>query len=204
MAGSLLLAGFASLPVSISGENRMTQPAHLLITDWTPSYRLYGQPHAIWLDASDRVGANEARLQETLRKARAKKQYPEIVVYAIPLRDLGQSSEGGFADYGEYWKDNQLNADRIRVFVRETGLVPRIYLEPDALSLSVQYRVDNNNNTESMRIYADRIDIFRKLIPLYRGAGARVYLEAGHSGWFDYADENVERIATALNEAGID
>ena len=204
LAGSLLLAGFACIPVSISEENRMTQPAHLLITDWTPSYKLYGQPHAIWLDASERVGANEARLQETLRKAKAKKQYPEIVVYAIPLRDLGQSSEGGFANYDEYWKDNELNADRIRAFVKETGLAPRIYLEPDALSLSVQYRVDNNNNAESMRIYADRINIFRKLIPLYRGAGALVYLEAGHSGWFDYADENVDRIATALNEAGID
>ncbi len=31
-----------------------------------------------------------------------------------------------------------------------------------------------------------------------------MYLDAGHSGWFDYADENVDRIATALNEAGID
>ncbi|MEK7835015.1 MAG: glycoside hydrolase family 6 protein, partial [Pseudomonadota bacterium] len=182
----------------------MTRPANLLVTDWTKSYELYAQPHAIWLDADDRVGANEPRLRETLDRALAKKQYPEIVVYAIPLRDLGQSSEGGFANYDDYWKDNELNAALVGAFVKATGLAPRIYLEPDALSLSVQYRVDHNNNAESMRIYAERIAIFRKLIALYRRAGARVYLEAGHSGWFDYADENVDRIATALNEAGID
>ena len=201
-----LLAGWCLLcaDVSVSGEYRMTPPDKLLVTDWTKSYELYAQPHAIWLDASDRVGANEARLRETLDRATAKGQYPEIVVYAIPLRDLGQSSDGGFANYDAYWKDNELNATLVEAFVKATGLKPRIYLEPDALSLSVQYRVDHKNNAESMRIYAERIAIFRRLIALYRGAGALVYLEAGHSGWFDYADENVDRIATALNEAGID
>ena len=190
--------------VSLSAENRMTRPENLLVTDWTPSYQLYGQPHAVWLDASDRVGANEARLRETLDRAKAKKQYPEIVIYAIPMRDLGQSSEGGFANYDDYWKDNELNAGLVGAFVKATGLMPRIYLEPDGLTLSVQYRVDHNNNAESMSIYAGRIAIFRKLIQLYRRAGALVYLEAGHSDWFDYADENVDRIATALNDAGID
>jgi hypothetical protein len=201
-----LLAGacLVGVGVSFSQENRVAQPDHLLITDWTPSYRLYGQPHAIWLDASDRVGANEARLRDTLDRAKAQKRYPEIVVYAIPLRDLGESSEGGFANYDDYWKDNERNAKLIGAFVKATGLTPRIYLEPDALSLAVQYRVDHKNDAASMRIYDDRINIFKKLIPLYRGAGAAVYLEAAHSGWFDYADENIDRIATVLNEAGID
>ena len=202
---SLLLANLAALGSASShaADERMRPPA-LLITDWTPSYKLYVQPHAVWLDASDHVGANEPRLRETLRKAQEKKQYPELVIYAIPLRDLGQSSEGGFADYGDYWKENELIASRIAAFAKETGLAPRIYLEPDALSLAVQYRVDNNNNAESMRIYAERIGIFKKLVPLYRRSGALVYLDAAHSGWFDYADENVNRIAAALNEAGID
>ncbi len=148
----------------------MTRPDHLLVTDWTQSYELYAQPHAIWLLDSDRVGANEARLRETPDRAKAKKQYPEIVIYAIPLRDLGQSSEGGFANYDDYWQDNVLNARLVEAFVKATGLTPRIYLEPDALSLAVQYRVDHNNDAESMRIYAERIAIFRKIIPLYRRA----------------------------------
>lgn len=200
LAGSCLLGAGAA----VSGENRMTRLDNLLVTDWTKSYELYAQPHAIWLDADDRVGANEVRLREMLDRAKVKKQYPEIVVYTIPLRDLGQSSDGGFANYDDYWKDNALNAELVGAFVKATGLKPRIYLEPDALALSVQYRVDNNNNAESMRIYAERISIFRKVIELYRRAGALVYLDAGHSGWFDYADENVDRIAIALNEAGID
>ena len=198
-ASCLLCAGVAA-----AGEIPMTRPDNLLVTDWTRSYELYAQPHAIWLDTSDRVGANEPRLRDTLERAKAKKQYPEIVIYAIPLRDLGESSAGGFANYDDYWKDNELNARLVGEFVKATRLKPRIYLEPDALSLSVQYRVDHNNDAESMRIYAARIAIFRKLIALYRRAGALVYLDAAHSGWFDYADENVDRIANALNEAGID
>ena len=119
------------------------------------------------------------------------------------MRDLGQSSDGGFKNHQNYWQDNEKNAEAIQKFVEKTKLTPHIYLEPDALSLSVQYRVDHDNNAESLEIYNKRIEVFKKLIALYKNAGAKVYLEAGHSGWFDYADENLNRIAGALNDAGI-
>lgn len=176
----------------------------LLVTDWTRSYKLYGQPHAIWLSNYSNVGCNTRLLQYTLDQAAKKHQNPEIVIYSIPLRDLGQSSEGGFSNYEEYWKDNVINAGLISQFSKTTGLTSRVYIEPDALSLSVQYKEDNHFNAESVEIYQKRIAVIAKLIKLYQDAGAYVYLDAAHSDWFDYSDEQVGKIATALNDARID
>ncbi len=175
----------------------------ILTPYWTPSYQLYKQPHAIWLDRYDTPGTNVPALQRLLKAAQAAKQIPEVVIYAIPLRDLGQSSEGGFANYPDYIADNRHNAETILGFVRETGLHPVVYLEPDSIPLAIQYRRDNNEDGPSRQIYAERIQATHTLIGLYHDAGARVYLEAGHSGWFDYGDSDVQRIADALNAAGI-
>lgn len=174
-----------------------------LTTHWTRSYILYGRTHAVWLDGYESVGINRPILEKVLSEAERQRKVPEIVVYSIPLRDLGQSSEGGFDNYQDYYADKVHDARLIADFVEKTGIRPRIVIEPDALSLAVQYREDNNDNEKSGAIYRERIRIFQKLIPLYQDAGARVYLEAGHSGWFDYGGENLNRIATALNEAGI-
>lgn len=170
---------------------------------WTRSYQLYGQPHAVWLDEYKRVGANLPVLNRVLKAAAQARQIPELVVYAIPLRDLGQSSEGGFANYEDYLSDNQLSADLVRKFVNATQIHPVIYLEPDSIPLAVQYRRDHQDNPESRKIYADRVRVIRALITLYQNAGATVYLEAGHSGWFDYGDDDVHRIAEALKASNI-
>lgn len=200
----LFVFGLAFLMMLIGWTwSELPRPMTLLNPTWTTSYQLYKQPHAIWLDQYSAVGANTEALTRTLKAAARAKQIPELVVYAIPMRDLGQSSEGGFKTYEAYLADNQLNADLIRKFVEASGISPVVYLEPDSIPLAVQYRRDNNNNAESEGIYADRIRVVKKLIALYRNAGAKVYLEAGHSGWFDYGDEDLRRIANALNEAGI-
>jgi hypothetical protein len=178
-------------------------PATLFVPIWTRSYELYQRPHAVWLSQYDHVGANAELLTKVLKAAAKAKQVPELVIYAIPLRDLGQSSEGGFANYADYLADNRENAKIIRQFVDETGLHPVIYLEPDSIPLAVQYRLDHHFDADSKAVYADRIRAMKTLIGIYQGAGAKAYLEAGHSDWFDYADENIERIASALNEAGI-
>lgn len=199
------VAGFFILIGCVLGSigSVLPWPPSLFVPTWTRSYELYQQPHAIWLSRYDRVGTNLELLTRTLKAAAKARRVPELVVYSIPLRDLGQSSEGGFATYESYLADNHENARIVRQFVDETGLHPVIYLEPDSIPLAVQYRVDHHDNEESLKIYAERVQIIRTLIELYQQAGARVYLEAGHSGWFDYADENIQRIATALNEAGI-
>jgi hypothetical protein len=200
----LLIAGCALIFALIGWTwSELPRPLSIFVPTWTSSYRLYGQPHAVWLDQYKRVGANLETLTRVLKAAAKARQIPEIVVYAIPMRDLGQSSEGGFSTYEDYLADNRLNAELIRQFVNDTQIHPIIYLEPDSIPLAVQYRRDNNTNEESQQIYQDRIRVIKILIDLYKQTGARVYLEAGHSGWFDYGDEDVQRIAQALNEAGI-
>lgn len=179
------------------------RPLTLFVPTWSRSYQLYGQPHAVWLDQYKTVGANLDILNKVLKAAAKARQIPELVVYAIPMRDLGQSSEGGFATYEAYLEDNRLNAELIGKFVTATQIRPVVYLEPDSIPLAVQYRRDHNADAESKQIYADRVRVIKALIGLYRQAGAKVYLEGGHSGWFDYGDEDVQRIAAALNEAGI-
>lgn len=183
--------------------SELPRPQKMFVPLWTRSYQLYKQPHAMWLDQYNKVGANLPKLERVLQAAAKKREIPEIVVYAIPLRDLGQSSVGGFTNYPDYLADNRLNAELVGRFVKETGIVPRIYLEPDSIPLSVQYRRDNHDSEESVAIYKQRIEATNALIDMYRKAGAQVYLEAGHSGWFDYGPADVERIAHALNEAGI-
>lgn len=181
----------------------LPRPVTLFAPTWTRSYQLYHQPHAVWLDQYDRVGANLPSLKRVLTAAAKARQIPELVVYAIPMRDLGQSSEGGFAKAEDYLADNRLNAELIGHFVHDTGIHPVLYLEPDSISLAVQYRRDHNEDATSRAIYAERIQLINALITLYRGVGAKIYLDAAHSGWFDYGDEDVRRIANALNEAGI-
>jgi hypothetical protein len=199
-----LAGGLALLLTLIGWAVRLGDPQPMIFAPrWTPSWQIYRQPHAVWLDRFERPGCNLPLLQQVLDEAAKVRRTPELVIYAIPLRDLGQASEGGFTRYEDYLADNRLNAERIRAFVRASGLHPIVYLEPDSIPLAVQYRRDHADNADSRRIYTERIRATRLLITLYRDAGAKVYLEAGHSGWFDYADADVRRIADALIEAGI-
>jgi hypothetical protein len=185
------------------GWSQLPKTATLFVPTWTNSYKLYGQPHALWLDRFSKVGDNQKLLNRALKAAANAHQIPEFVIYAIPMRDLGQASEGGFGNYADYLADNQLNAEAMQRFASSTGLQPVVYLEPDSLSLAVQYRRDQKDSPEALEIYAQRVKTIHALIALYQQAGAKVYLDGGHSGWFDYGLEDLQRIANALNEAGI-
>ncbi|MDX2083759.1 MAG: glycoside hydrolase family 6 protein [Candidatus Melainabacteria bacterium] len=187
------------------GTSFLAQPGKVptFVPYWSRSYQLYRQPHAIWLAEDNQVGANLPQLQRVLILAEKSRQQPEVVVYAIPLRDLGQSSEGGFKTREDYWAENQLLAEAIRGFVQKTAIAPRVYLEPDNLPLAIQYKKDTQNSPDSVRVYEERLSLSRRLVQLYQKAGALVYLDAGNSKWFDYSDEDIEAMAQALNGAGI-
>jgi hypothetical protein len=175
----------------------------LFTPTWTRSVQLYRQPHAIWLTGDSAVGVNLGPLQQVLTLAANEKQVPELVIYTIPLRDLGQSSEGGFKTYDDYLADNRLIAREVSGFVQRTGLAPRVYLEPDALPLALDFRKTHTNKEEANRVYHDRVSAISQLIQIYKQAGAKVFMDAAHSGWFDYDDAQIDAIAGVLNEAGI-
>jgi hypothetical protein len=175
-----------------------------VLPTWSRSYQIYKQPHAIWLSDDQGVGNNLGPVQQTLTMAEKSRRRPEFVVYTIPLRDLGQSSEGGFKTYTDYLADNRLVAASIQSFVKRTKIRPRVYLEPDSLAQAIDYRRKQQNSQESQAIYNLRTNALRQLVDLYRNSGALVYLDAAHGGWFNYSDDDIDAMATALKEAGIE
>jgi hypothetical protein len=143
------------------------------------------------------------RLHMALALAAQQRQVPELVTYFIPLRDLGQSSEGGFASWEDYFAEHALITSALGRFVQQTGLAPVVYLEPDALGHALDYLKKRGEDAEARRIYQQRTRALRQLVQQYRQAGACVMLDAAHSGWFGYDDANIARIASALQDAGV-
>jgi hypothetical protein len=197
---SLFIVVACCLSMGFTAKPLLSQ---VLNPTWSRSVQLYQQPHALWLDQDAQVGANLGKLLFVLGVAAQRKQIPELVLYAVPIRDLGQSSEGGFADFESYMAENRALAKHMAHFVRHTGLHPRLYLEPDGLALALQYRQDSHDNAESQRIYQQRVNGFKTLVTLYQQAGVSVFMDAGHSGWFGHSATDIARIAHTLNEAGI-
>ncbi|AEI13222.1 1, 4-beta cellobiohydrolase [Cellulomonas gilvus ATCC 13127] len=126
-------------------------------------------PQATWI--GDWTSARDARtrVEEITTAARDEGATAVLVVYAIPGRDCGLHSAGGVAT-SEYqtWVDTVA-----------AGVVgePLVVLEPDALAQLGD--CDGQGDRAALLAYAARsLD----------DAGARVYLDAGHSGWHDAAE----------------
>lgn len=165
------------------------------------SYERFHQPHATWLVKDQHVGDNLGRVHEVLAFAGQQKRRPEFVIYFIPERDLGESSEGGFEKYKDYYEENWLIKEAIKAFVKGTGIRPRVYLEPDALAHAITFRQQRNNDPRSQRIYYDRVAAMKELVTWYRDAGAYVYLDAAHGQWINN-DTAQQVLADTLVAAG--
>lgn len=139
-----------------------------------------GKAQALWLTDAYPVSRVRAVTKEYVTRATTAKKTPVLAVYAIPNRDCGGYSSGGFS------------ASTYRKWVSEIakalkGASAIVVLEPDAVaSLG-----DCSSSTSRARLLADAT---KKL----SSAGAWVYLDAGHSGWRSAAD-----IAARLKAAGI-
>src|SRR6478609_1196354 len=112
---------WVTFPIAES-KTPQTNQSMIFKPEWTPSYKLYKQAHAIWLSRYGKPGDNLPLLKQSLNAAKKVHAIPEFVLYAIPLRDLGQSSEGGFKNYEDYLADSQLNASALGTFHEQSGL----------------------------------------------------------------------------------
>ena len=141
--------------------------------------RIAQTPQAFWVTDQDPVAAAAAVADYTGRAEQAG-AIGVLVLYAIPGRDCGYHSAGGVAD-SEYarWVDAVAHA-----VVGE----PWVVLEPDALAMLGD--CDGQG---------DRVGYLRYAATALTGAGARVYVDAGHSGW-----HGAEETARRLNEVGLD
>lgn len=131
-------------------------------------------PQAYWV--GDWADAEQTRQQvaDYTGRAAAAGETGVLTVYAIPGRDCGNHSGGGVPE-SEYarWVDTVAS-----------GIVgsPVVVLEPDALA-----------QLGDCDGQGDRVGYLRYAAASLADAGARVYVDAGHSGWLS-ASEAARRL----------
>ncbi|MEV0018049.1 glycoside hydrolase family 6 protein [Streptomyces tendae] len=145
--------------------------------------RIAGHPAAVWF--TDHTPATiTARVRAVTSAGAAQGRVPVLVPYAIPDRDCGGHSEGGAPDLGAYdaWIDRfaaGLGSDEVIVV-----------LEPDSVAQSECLSAGER---------ADRFASLARAGRVMKDAdpAARVYYDAGHSGWHAPAKQ-----AAWLKQAG--
>ncbi|GAA0620330.1 glycoside hydrolase family 6 protein [Streptomyces crystallinus] len=145
--------------------------------------RIADRPTAVWFTEYD-PGAITARVRAVTSAAAAQGRAPVLVPYAIPGRDCGGASQGGAPDLAAYdtWMGN---------FAAGLGRSPVIVvLEPDAIAQS-----DCLSEGERAARFASLARAGRAVHAA--DARARVYFDAGHSGWRDAGE-----MAALLRAAG--
>ncbi|MCX4910317.1 glycoside hydrolase family 6 protein [Streptomyces sp. NBC_00878] len=145
--------------------------------------RIAAQPAAMWF--ADYTPSNiTSRVRAVTSAGSARGQVPVVVPYAISNRDCGGASQGGAPDLGAYdgWIDKfaaGLGSDDVIVI-----------LEPDAIAQS-----DCLSEGDRAARFASLARAGRVLKTA--NPNARVYFDAGHSGW-----NTPETAADLLRRAG--
>ncbi|MFF7450977.1 MULTISPECIES: glycoside hydrolase family 6 protein [unclassified Streptomyces] len=145
--------------------------------------RIADQPAAVWF-ADHTPSTITARVRAVTSGGAAQGRVPVVVAYAIPDRDCGGASQGGAPDLDAYdaW------IDRFAAGLGSGEVV--VILEPDAIAQS---------ECLSTAQRADRFASLARAGRVLKEADprARVYFDAGHSGWHP-----ATRQAELLRQAG--
>ncbi|MFD4990956.1 glycoside hydrolase family 6 protein [Cellulosimicrobium cellulans] len=138
-------------------------------------------PQSSWVtDADAQVSRAKVAAFTSAAAAAAEGATPLLTIYAIPGRDCGSHSGGGTAEA----------AYRSWVQTVASGIVgePWVVLEPDALA-----------QLGDCSGQGDRVGMLRDAARILTDAGARVYVDAGHSAWLSPATA-----AARLQQVGLD
>ncbi|MFD7278016.1 glycoside hydrolase family 6 protein [Streptomyces sp. NPDC059862] len=145
--------------------------------------RIADQPASVWF-ADFTPATITSRVAAVTSGAAAQGRVPVVVVYAIPDRDCGGHSQGGAPDLAAYdaW------IDRFAAGLGSDDVI--VILEPDSVAQA------------GCLSAGDRADRFASLARAGRvlkaaNPRARVYHDAGHSGWHPAAEQ-----AALLKQAG--
>ncbi|MGY6024585.1 glycoside hydrolase family 6 protein [Streptomyces spinosirectus] len=131
--------------------------------------RIASQPQGSWFTDPDPLDV-EGEVRAVVDAARAEGAVPVLVTYAVPRRDCSGHSTGGTGDLAAY-------RDWIEAFARGVGSRDAlVVLEPDALALA---------DCLSHREQRDRFAAlsFAGRVLDHHAPRARVYYDAGNSGW---------------------
>lgn len=145
--------------------------------------RIADRPAAVWLtDPSPSAVASQVRAVTS--GAAAQRRVPVLVAYAIPDRDCGGASEGGAPDLDAY--DRWIDAFAAGLGSGEVVVV----LEPD--SVAQAGCLSAGRRAERFASLARAGRVLKAADPR-----ARVYYDAGHSGWHPAGEQ-----AALLRQAG--
>jgi len=161
--------------VRAAAQRRGSDPAGAGALD-----RISAQTAAFWVGDWYSTAAVSGAVRGYTGRADAAGQTGVVVVYAIPGRDCGSYSAGGLTPQ-TYPGWVSAVADGLR------GTRTAVVLEPDALA-----------EQGACSGQGDRVGLLRAAVRTLTGAGATVYLDAGHSGWVDPAT-----MAGRLQAAGV-
>ncbi|MFF5188903.1 glycoside hydrolase family 6 protein [Streptomyces sp. NPDC000345] len=145
--------------------------------------RIASRPTAVWF-TEYAPGTVTSRVRAVTSAAAAQDRVPVLVAYAIPDRDCGGASEGGAPDLDAY--DGWIDRFAAGLGSGETVVI----LEPDSIAQA-------GCLPEGRR--ADRFASLARAGRVLKAANprARVYYDAGHSGW-----NAPEKQAALLRQAG--
>ncbi|WP_432100223.1 glycoside hydrolase family 6 protein [Streptomyces sp. WAC 04229] len=145
--------------------------------------RVAGHPAAVWF-ADHTPATLTSRVRAVTSGGAARGRVPVVVPYAIPDRDCGGHSQGGAPDLDAY--DDWI--DRFAAGLGSGEVI--VILEPDSVAQADCLSVGER---------ADRFASLARAGRVLKGANpaARVYFDAGHSGWHAPA-----RQAAWLKQAG--
>ncbi|MET8080168.1 glycoside hydrolase family 6 protein [Streptomyces sp. NPDC005303] len=145
--------------------------------------RIADRPAAVWF-ADYTPATITSRVRAVTSGGAAQGRVPVLVPYAIPDRDCGGASEGGAPDLGAY--DAWIDRFAAGLGSREVVVV----LEPDAIAQSDCLPAAGR---------ADRFASLARAGRVLKAANpeARVYYDAGHSGWRPASEQ-----AALLKQAG--
>jgi endoglucanase len=145
--------------------------------------RIAARPAAVWFTDPD-PSTITGRVRAVTSGAAAQGRVPVVVAYAIPDRDCGGASRGGAADLAAYdaW------IDRFAQGLGSGEVV--VILEPDSVAQADCLSAARRGARFASLARAGRV--IKQSNPR-----ARVYFDAGHSGW-----HSPSRMAELLRQAG--
>ncbi|MFF9627225.1 glycoside hydrolase family 6 protein [Streptomyces griseosporeus] len=181
-------------------QRRATAPGRLYrhpasqVLDWVRAHpgdprtpviesRIADQPAAVWF-ADFQPDTVASRVRAVTSGAAAQGRVPVLVAYAIPDRDCGGASQGGAPGLGAY--DGWI--DRFAAGLGSGEVI--VVLEPDAIAQSECLSTGDRAARFASLARAGRV--LKAANPR-----ARVYYDAGHSGWRPAAEQ-----AALLRQAG--
>ena len=170
-------------PTSVVARAAQTARTAGRTADATLLDKVAGGGSARWLSTAD--GTSSVRTYAAA--ATAAGRTPVFVTYAIPDRDCGSHSAGGFTTSAEY------DAWARAVAAGLVGSRAVVVVEPDAL-----LQLDRCGNR------TERLGMLSRSVDAYVAAGAEVYLDAASASSFGWSAAQLVDMAQRLRAAGVD